>query len=242
MVSRGLPADRLITAWISLVDRHNQGKAVNVELTIITAIPRPGLFLKLPSSQLQLSAFSQQTTQLPSTTTPVSTPRPSAPSPDPSGSAPTPPTVTSSAPNAPTPRDEQQQQPYPQQLVQQPSVDSDTDTILIDKSDESWALILSHRLNNSPSLTTYSPALASGYLIRRSGTSDTDGLASMSVNIIHSHVRRLADVLLKDILRMYRDLATLARARGIAHVQGNYSLPWHIATAVKGQEILSHVL
>lgn len=112
---------------------------------------------------------------------------------------------------------------------------------MIDKSDETWAVTLPHRLNNSNSLGTYRPAMASGYLIRRRGTSDTDGLASLGVNLIHSQSRLPGDMLLKDVLRMYRDLAALGRTRGIIHSQGDYSLPWHIATAVKSQEVLSYI-
>ncbi|OAX80400.1 hypothetical protein ACJ72_05269 [Emergomyces africanus] len=206
-----------VEMWKSLLDQYNRDKTIKVELGIICINTKPGLSLKLPSSPLQLSALSQQSTQNgPSTTTPGSTPRP-VPSPDPSGPAATPPTAN-------TPIFADQQQPTPQQ-TQQPSPDSDLDTILIDKSDETWGVTLSHRLNSSYSLTKYQPALASGYLFRRSGTSDTDGQAVMTVNIIYTNSRRPIDHFLKDILRMYRELATLAQARGIVHAQGNSHYP-----------------
>lgn len=144
-------------------------------------------------------------------TTPVATP-----SPDP----------TSGAANAPTPTEHQ--------------FESESDTALIDVSDETWCAILSRRLNNSNTLLEYHPALASGYLIRRSGISDNDGVVAMSVNLIHvNHGHGVS--LLRDVLHMYRDLATLARAKGLSHVRHN-TLPWHIASAVKGQEIMSYVL
>ncbi|OJD24450.1 hypothetical protein ACJ73_04194 [Blastomyces percursus] len=223
-----------VDMWKSLLDQYNRHKAVKVELGIVSVSTKPGLSLRLPSSPLQFSALSQQPTQSGlSTVTPGSTPRP-IPSPDPSGPAATPPTAT-------TPMFADQQQattPQPQQLF----TDADQDTILIDKSDETWGVTLSHRLNNSYSLTKYQPALASGYLLRRSGTSDTDGQAVMTVNVIYTNSRRPIDHLLKDILRMYRELITLARVRGIVHVQGDWPLPWHIMTAVKGQEVLSYTL
>ncbi|PGH09166.1 hypothetical protein GX51_00920 [Blastomyces parvus] len=231
------PADsEEVDMWKSLLDQYNRHKAIKVELGIVSVNTKPGLSLRLPSSPLQLSALSQQPIQNGlSTVTPGSTPRP-VPSPDPSGPAATPPTAT-------TPMFADQQQPTtPKQQSQQLSTDADPDTILIDKSDETWGVTLSHRLNNSYSLTKYQPALASGYLLRRSGTSDTDGQAVMTVNVIYTNSRRPIDHLLKDILRMYRELITLARARGIVHVQGNLTLPWHIMTAVKGQEILSYTL
>lgn len=144
-------------------------------------------------------------------TTPIATP-----SPDP----------TSGAANAPTPTD-------------QPS-ESEPDTTLIDISDETWGAILSRRLNNSNTFLEYHPALASGYLIRRKGISDNDGVVSMRVNLIHLNHGHGVN-LLRDVLHMYRDLATLARAKGLSHVRHN-TLPWHIASAMKGQEIMSYVL
>ncbi|KAL2366626.1 hypothetical protein RJZ56_000459 [Blastomyces dermatitidis] len=225
-----------IDMWKSLLDQYNRHKAIKVELGIVSVNTKPGLSLRLPSSPLQFSALSQQPTQNGlSTVTPGSTPRP-VPSPDPSGPAATPPTATT-----PMFADQQQATP-PQQQPQQLTTDSDQDTILIDKSDETWGVTLSHRLNSSYSLTKYQPALASGYLLRRSGTSDTDGQAVMTVNVIYTNSRRPIDHLLKDILRMYRELITLARVRGIVHVQGNLPLPWHIMTAVKGPEVLSYTL
>ncbi|EEH05700.1 conserved hypothetical protein [Histoplasma capsulatum G186AR] len=221
-----------VEMWTSLLDQYNRTKAIKVELGIISVNTKPGLSLKLPSSPLQPSALSQQAAQNGPSTTPGSTPRP-VPSPDPSGPAATPPTA-----NAPTYTD----QHTPPQHAQQSSPDSDQDTILIDKSDETWGVTLSHRLNNSYYLTKHQPALASGYLFRRSGVSDTDGQAIMAVNIIYTNSRRPIDHLLKDILRMYRELITLARVRGIVHAQGNSPLPWHIMTAIKGQEMLCYTL
>ena len=51
----------------------------------------------------------------------------------------------------------------------------------------------------------------------------------------------LYEAVLREALSNYRDLATLARAKGTLHVQHN-TLPWHIATAVRGQELLSYIL
>lgn len=228
-----------------------------MELSLLSVNTSPGLFLKIPPSQPQLSAFSQQIAQ-PSqgNLTPVATPKPGVPSPEPSSSASTPYPAT----NLHTPNEQQQQQQqahthqqpqqprqHPsqqqQQAPQHPPPDPNQDqTILADKSDDTWAVILSHKLNVSNSLSTYLPAHASGYLIRRLGISDTEGLASLTVNVIYWQSRVSADVLLRDVLRMYRDLATLSRTRGIANAQGDCPLPWHIATAVRGQEALSYIL
>lgn len=47
---------------------------------------------------------------------------------------------------------------------------SDTDARLVDLTDETWGIILAHRLHNSHSINEYRPALISGLLVKR-GTS-----------------------------------------------------------------------
>ncbi|KAK2744263.1 mediator of RNA polymerase II transcription subunit 13 [Myotisia sp. PD_48] len=221
--------------WVQLGKNDN-----HLKLTLLAINTRPGLYIKLPPSPLQLNLFAQPATG----STPVSTPKPNTiPSPDPSTNAPTPPFLSNISTLSPTLSTEQTPTPtQSQSQYQQSPPDPNAETILIDKSDESWSVILSHALNNSHSLTKFRPALASGYLIRRRGISDVDGQASAGVNLIYSQLDIPHDVLLKDVLRMYRDLSTLSRTRGIVHAQGNRVLPWHVATAVTGQQILSHIL
>ncbi|RJE17371.1 hypothetical protein PHISCL_10292, partial [Aspergillus sclerotialis] len=159
-------------------------------------------------------------------TTPAATPNPSIPSPDQPANSPTP----AFGLNAPTPSDH---------LL--PS-ETESESVLIDIYDESWVVILSHKLNTSTNLTEYRPALASGYLLRRKGPTDGDGMFSMTANLVYTHLPPLAhDSVLKEVLKMYRDQATLFRVRGISNVQNNI-LPWHVAAAVRAQELLSYVL
>lgn len=157
--------------------------------------------------------------------TPASTPNPSVSvaSPEQPGNAPTP----SAAYNPSTPTDL--------------SLEPDSDVVLTDIAEESWAVTLSHRLNSSPHVTEFRPALASGFLLRRRGLTDSDGVFTMTANLIHSPRPAAShEALLKDILGMYRDLSSLARARGMRSVQSN-TLPWHIATALRAQQLLSYV-
>ncbi|KAL2003664.1 hypothetical protein VTN02DRAFT_2814 [Thermoascus thermophilus] len=213
-----------VDAWTALVERHNQTKPIPVELTIFSVNTTPDLYLELPPSQIPMSVFHPQASN-----TPVTTPHAGAPSPDQSGNATTPTSGSITAANAPTP-------------TEASSAEPESDSILVDVCDESWGIILSHRLSNSPHITEFRPALASGYLLRRKGISDSDGVFSMSVNLIFTQ-RPLStyEILLREVLGMYRDLATLARAKGTINVQRN-TLPWHIATAVRAQEMLSYVL
>lgn len=181
----------------------------------------PDLMLEPPVSPMTTGVLNPN---FPST--PISTPNPSTSiaSPEQPGNAPTP----GAAYNAPTPTEA--------------SMEPDSDVVLTDICDESWTVILSHRLNNSPHVTELRPALVSGYLLRRKGAVDGDGVFAMTVNLVHTpRPSSSHESILRDVLGMYRDLATLARARGIRSVQNN-TLPWHIATALRAQELLSYVL
>lgn len=127
-------------------------------------------------------------------------------------------------------------------------LDADPSAHLIDMTDESWAIILPRRLNVSASNLRIHRALASGYLMRRSSVVDADPPALCEVNLLfsrgasphqgqgHAHgqedeqVRH--DAVLREVLGMYRNLATLAVARGVVGGSGREGvLPWHVASA-----------
>ncbi|KAJ5387661.1 hypothetical protein N7509_010202 [Penicillium cosmopolitanum] len=210
-----------IEGWASLSEQLNKLRPGTVELSIVTVSAIPDLVLETPTAPMTTGVLNPHFSS-----TPVSTPNPSISiaSPEQAGNAPTP----GAAYNAPTPTDG--------------SLEPDTDVVLTDMCDESWTVVLSHRLNNSHHVTELRPALVSGYLLRRKGVVDSDGVFAMTVNLVHTPRPSLThETLLREILGMYRDLATLARVRGIRSVQNN-TLPWHIATALRAQELLSYVL
>ncbi|KAL2856013.1 mediator complex subunit 13 C-terminal-domain-containing protein [Aspergillus pseudoustus] len=211
--------------WLNLVEQFNKTRSIPVELTMLTVNTNPDLFLSPPLPPLSMNVLNPQVSS-----TPVATPLPSGAvlSPDQLGNASTPPGGGNIPVNAPTPTDA--------------LFESDAEILLSDICDESWAVVLSHRLNGTLHLTEYRPALASGYLVRRKGATDADGAYTMNVNILYTQRTPSSyETLLREILGMYRDLATLARVRGTRIVQRG-TLPWHIATAVRAQEVLSYVL
>ncbi|KAL2870789.1 uncharacterized protein BJX67DRAFT_344609 [Aspergillus lucknowensis] len=211
--------------WLNLAEQYNSTSNVPVELTILSANTTPDLFLSPPPSPMPMSILNPQ-----ASSTPVATPLPSGAtlSPDHSGNVPTPPSGANIPANATTPTDA--------------LIESESESLLTDICDESWGIVLSHRLNGTLHLTEYRPALASGYLIRRRGVMDSDGAFTMNVNLLYTQRPPSSyDSLLREIIGMYRDLATLARVRGIRIVQSS-TLPWHIATVVRAQETLSYVL
>lgn len=209
------------TAWANLADQQNKMRPHSLDFTIVAVNIMSDLALGAPFSPMTTGIFNNQFSS-----TPVTTPNPnttSIASPDQMWNVPTPHAMF----NPSTPTD--------------PSLEPESDVILTDVYDDSWAVILSHRLNASPHITELRPALASGYLLRRKGAFDSDGVFALTTNLIYS--QRPAgshEVLLGDVLAMYRDLASLARARGMRSVRDN-TLPWHIATALRAQELLSYI-
>lgn len=132
--------------------------------------------------------------------------------------------------------------------------DNDAAARLINRTDESWGIVLDRRLNVSRSIIDYNPALASGYLMKRTGPDDLDRPVVMEVNLTGAmHARGTSylqgvedsnpglgqqtyDGLLKDILIMYRALGLLARLRGAENETS--CTPWHIAVVLRAADAL----
>jgi len=156
----------------------------------------------------------------------VSTPQASTTSPDQTTMAT--PTPGGTAINAPTP---------PEHNF---DPNAETDLLLSDPIEGTWSVILSYGINQAPSILEARPALASGYLLKRRGVTDADNVVALEVNIIYTAVISPSErqALLKEVLGQYKDLVTLAKTRGMVDPVACV-LPWHIATAMKGQQALS---
>jgi mediator of RNA polymerase II transcription subunit 13 len=164
-----------------------------------------------------------------SLTTPGATPQSNAASPDISGFGTT--------PGGP-----------PQVSTPPPSTaftEHDVEARLIDMSDETWGVLM-----NSPSeVSSLSksansdscPALASGYLIKRAGPRDEDGLTRVGIKLLHGQTGHRT--VLKEVLGMYGGLALLARARAIGNAEtrglAKGVLPYHVAAARKAHAAVS---
>ncbi|KAK1831068.1 mediator of RNA polymerase II transcription subunit 13 [Podospora conica] len=194
-----------------------------LSLVLMTVDTNPSLQLVPPSIRVPLNTPSVFYT------TPVSTPQASSIlSPDQGGSQPTPMGM-----NPPTPGggDGNASSDMP-----------DADATLVDILDTTWGAVLSHRLNNSTSLTELNPSLASGYLIKRCGPRAEDALVAMEVNIVHMEGSpRGFEVQLREMLGIFRALGTLARARGVVDREGDVR-PWHVAAAEKAVRALSQLM
>ena len=203
-------------AWQSLCSdlRHP-----SVSITLLTVESNP--LLHFPKSE---NFDKNLTTSSNPCTTPVSTPLNSTFSPDQSGfvSTPGPP---SAQVNAPTPTSS--------------VTDHTVEAKLIDITDETWGVTVSRGLPGSNVTTEFCHALISGYLIKRAGARDEDGLIAFGVNIVHAEKPDKA--LLKDVFGMYRGLGTLARVRGVVDPVSSV-LPWHVTAARKAHAIVSSTM
>ncbi|KAI1633249.1 mediator complex subunit 13 C-terminal-domain-containing protein [Biscogniauxia mediterranea] len=205
-----------IELWSSLAQTESKA---SVTLTLVAVDTDPSIQLLPPIVKVPNSAPSVFYT------TPVSTPQASMVSPEQSGN-PSTPMRENAVTSAPTPGGDNS------------AADSDADATLADLTDQTWGAVLSHRLNNSTSLTELNPALVSGYLVKRGGTRVEDPPVVLEVNIVYSEGNpRAYESLLREMLVYYRGLGTLARARGMVDKETDVR-PWHIAAAEKGVRAL----
>lgn len=206
--------------WLALA--QNESKT-SVSLSLLTVDTNPSLQLIPPPAKIPVTAPSVFYT------TPVSTPGPTANvSPEQSGNASTPMGGGGSM-NTATPG------------VDNSATEPEADTTLVDVTDMTWGAVMSHRLNNSASLTELNPAMISGYLIKRSSIRPEDPPVTMEVNVIHSENPRAFEQLLREMLVYFRGLGTLARLRGMVDRETDVR-PWHVAAAEKGVRTLYQLM
>ncbi|KAK4175274.1 mediator complex subunit 13 C-terminal-domain-containing protein [Triangularia setosa] len=214
--------------WIGKCqDEHR----IPTNLTLITVDTNPSLQLIPPQVKLPPSA------QAAFYTTPVSTPQPlSVLSPDQSSNNPPTP-IMSNNPNPATPVDN----------PDGGAVDQNYERTLVDVYDIVHSVVISHRLNNSLSLTELNPALVSGYLVKKNGPRVEDPPSVMEVNVVYSDQVRnmgvsanfggLYEGQLREVMGEFRALGTLARARGC--INGEEDLrPWHVGVVERGARVL----
>ncbi|KAI2466858.1 mediator complex subunit 13 C-terminal-domain-containing protein [Annulohypoxylon bovei var. microspora] len=204
-----------IELWSNLAQAESKA---SISLTLVAVDTDPSMQLLPPVVKVSSSALSVFYT------TPVSTPQGSMVSPEQSGNPPTP-IRENMGTSAPTPGADN-------------NPDSDGDATLTEITDQTWGAVLSHRLNNSSSLMELTPALVSGYLVKRGGSRVEDPLVVMEVSVVHNEGNpRAYESLLREMLTYYRGLGTLARARGMVDKETDIR-PWHIAAAEKAVKAL----
>ncbi len=206
----------VIIVWLSLCSdtRHPF-----VSITLITVDPDPPL--RFPRSYTLDRNPTIANNPCP---TPVSTPLTSTFSPDQTGFVSTPGGTTAQT-SAPTPTTG--------------VFDHNAEARLIDITDETWGATIARGLDDPNVPTDCCHASMSGYLIKRAGARDEDGLMAFAVNIIHA--QKPDKALLKDVLGMYRGLTMLAKVRGVVDPESNV-LPWHVAAAKKAHAVVNSTM
>ncbi|KAK3303523.1 mediator complex subunit 13 C-terminal-domain-containing protein [Chaetomium strumarium] len=228
VITKSGPMDQQeMELWIGVAQAETRA---TVSLVLLTVDTDPSLQLIPPVAAIPLSAPSAFYT------TPASTPGPqSGVSPDQSGNNPSTPLGTPGGDGGAAssqPPLQPQPQPQPQPELQ------DGDTTLVDATETTWGVVVSHRLNNSPSLTELNPALASGYLVKRAGPRAEDPPVAMEVNVVYcDNARAMYDGLLREMLAYFRGLGTLARVRGVVEKEVDVR-PWHVAAVEKAVRVL----
>ena len=117
--------------------------------------------------------------------------------------------------------------------------DQDSEARLIDITDETWGVLIDGTFDDLHSPSDRCMSMASGYLVKRAGSRDEDGLIPLGVNLVHG--QKPFKALLKEVLGMYRNLATLARVRGAVDPVKSV-LPLHVAAARKAWRVLSETM
>ncbi|KAL9036046.1 MAG: hypothetical protein Q9180_004525, partial [Flavoplaca navasiana] len=127
--------------------------------------------------------------------------------------------------------------------------ENDPSARLVDIVSQTWALISPNPiLDPCKPRGQCSPVLVSGYLLKRAGTEDRDGLISLGINLVNIITPKveLGDHqahtnILTEVLQMYSDLATLARLRGLEEWKSGV-LPWHVAAARKAKKTVTRCM
>ena len=211
-----------IDFWVALAETESMA---NVSLTLMTVDTNPSLQL-LPQCVKIAGGPSGPHYTAPGYTTPVSTPQASIVSPDQMGTPATP-MKEANVTGAPTPG-----------TADSNTEPADGDAILIDVTDQTWGVVLAHRLGTSSAPGDLLSALASGYLIKRGGTNAEDPPLVMEVNILRNDGNpRACEQIMREMLSDFRGLGTLARARSIVDKTMDIR-PWHVAAAEKGVQAL----
>ncbi|KAF2669985.1 hypothetical protein BT63DRAFT_227266 [Microthyrium microscopicum] len=151
---------------------------------------------------------------------------------------------------------------------------NDPDSHLVDTTDETYSIIISHRLNlQTPGTQTFHQALSSAYLIHvppsqptvnpfnhqevldpstahciavhllfanNSGKAPDNANAAVVLNSSSNVPKVASDNIMREILGPFRNLALLAKVRGLKDGKGGI-IPWHILAALKGVEGLDAV-
>ncbi|KAK9478312.1 mediator complex subunit 13 C-terminal-domain-containing protein [Lipomyces japonicus] len=115
----------------------------------------------------------------------------------------------------------------------------DQDAILVDLMDETFGVIVHHKLAlDELDITALRFSLASGYLVKPGPKGVMMSILEISLLHCPNHPY---DEFLEILLKQYRSLASYGAMTGVSDGRNNV-LPWHIAAAEKMQRLLAFIL
>lgn len=217
--------------WRSVVSKKARRQPLHITLMSIQRKPELELTPPLPQTPVGVGEKTGQ-----GFLTPVTTP---------SGASMTvSPDASTAAPPTPAPVD--------------PTLDADADAHLVDTADESWGLMLAPAFASHFTTSDSSRPLASGMLFR-CGSASTAETALEAVGVdLHWDIRlrpngtvdegpaRQAEFTLREVLRLYRNLALLGTLKGLGRVEEvegrGQVVPLHVGCAVRGARALDGML
>ncbi|EXJ90879.1 hypothetical protein A1O1_03985 [Capronia coronata CBS 617.96] len=229
VVKQGYYESADLLDWKQIIDNPSNSQRQCVAMLLSVQL-HPELKVFPPPAQAKTGQVGLQNTY----GTPASTPQASITSPDQLIAA-TPTPGGSSIVNAPT----------PSEPGFDPNIESDL--TLVDPTEESWGVILPYGVNQTTSMVGLQPALVTGLLLKRKGSKIEDGCTAIEVSLISISAPTTEsssenpEEVLEDLLTQYRGLVTLAATRGCIDPLRE-SVPWHIATSVRGSRVLGDVL
>nr|POE64955.1 mediator of rna polymerase ii transcription subunit 13 [Quercus suber] len=212
--------------WRKVVAGRPRNQMLSV--TLLTSQTHLPITVMPPTSLLESSANGQTTAFPTPVTTPSGTVLTASPDTNPHASAPLTPAPSESVGPA----------------------EPDPDAYLVEASDETFGMLFAAPY-------TSRSALASGALFKRgsnySGESDGEPLPSLGVSVLWTvHVRptglvdegnvKHAEMTLKDVLRMYRGLAVLTKARGLVIREHDATRPIHLIAVMRAAHALTGLL
>lgn len=116
--------------------------------------------------------------------------------------------------------------------------EQDPEARLLDVQDETWAFFPNFDPNDPNRPSQFRRPCANAYLLKHAGTVLDTVLLPLAVCLISSGGEEQSDQLLLEVLGMYRDLACLARARGVTSSRSGI-LPLHAAAAKQAYTALT---
>ena len=118
-------------------------------------------------------------------------------------------------------------------------LENDPDARLIDITDEAWTIVTETPARDMTQGSSHPLPISVGYILKRAGTQNEDGLLALLVNVIRDQEPRQKQM--KELLSMYRDLAMLAKVRNILDPVKSI-LPIHVATVGEAHKALCRTM